>query len=191
MSDPVNQSYVCTICLAEITGDAAPVACPACNAVYHLECWEDNAGCGVYGCQHTPAIEPRSAAEIPGGYWGRTDKDCPQCGRTVAAAAIRCRHCGATFEKDPQETANYQSQLHMASRGASLRRMAILSFILCVVPCSAPLGIVVGGIWYAIKRDELRSIPSFFRALCLIGLSIAVIETAALSFFSMFFNRVP
>src|SRR5437762_1315151 len=77
---------VCAICLSAIMESDAKTACPACNAGYHAECWNENGGCAVYGCSQAPAVELRRAIEIPMSYWGQENKNCPKCGREILAA---------------------------------------------------------------------------------------------------------
>lgn len=170
--------HVCAICLTSIAPEDAPVACPACQAPYHLECWTENGGCGVYGCQHAPEVQLRTAMEIPVSYWGQEDKPCPACRRNIAAAAVRCRHCGATFSNaQPQEAESYQAKAALTARLPALRRTVIILFVLCALPFTAPLGAVGMTAWYSLRHRQIGALQSFYDALCKIGLLLGWFET--------------
>lgn len=50
---------VCPYCSVEIEQtDPNRVACSTCGAVHHGECWEENAGCTVFGCASAPGEGP-------------------------------------------------------------------------------------------------------------------------------------
>lgn len=190
MSEYAPQAPVCNLCLTQIAWGAPTVTCPACHAVYDAECWAENGGCGVYGCKESPAVEPRAAIEIPAGYWGRTDKDCPQCHRPIAAAAVRCRYCGATFASaTPLDAAKYEAERSSSTRHDKLRKMAVIIFILCALPCTAPIGLIWGSIWYALKRKSLKALPPISRVLCLVGIGVALLETSTILLVSLAYGR--
>lgn len=42
------------------TGSGADLAeCPACGTPHHHDCWVENGGCTVFGCEHAPADDPK------------------------------------------------------------------------------------------------------------------------------------
>ncbi|MGH2958782.1 MAG: SPOR domain-containing protein [Solirubrobacterales bacterium] len=43
----------CPYCRFEVRNEDA-VACDACQASHHVDCWDDNGGCAVYGCVNSP-----------------------------------------------------------------------------------------------------------------------------------------
>src|SRR5512138_2081358 len=88
---------LCAICQSSLEPPSELTRCPECQSAYHADCWQENGGCAIYGCAQVPATEGRAALEIPAAYWGQEEKPCPACGRQILAAAVRCRHCGATF----------------------------------------------------------------------------------------------
>jgi len=47
----------CPYCKAEIELGTVVVACDECGSPYHLECWNSDEGCAVYGCQGRIASE--------------------------------------------------------------------------------------------------------------------------------------
>jgi hypothetical protein len=186
MSDTAPPALVCTICLSPVESESEAVACPSCSAVYHRECWEENGGCGVYGCSQAPAVEPRGAMEIPAGFWGRQKKNCPVCQAEIAAAAVRCRQCGTTFESAvPVEAQAFQQKAKLDSVLPSARRHVITIFVLCVVTCTAPLGVIYGLVWWSTHRAAVRASPSLYGALCKIGLGVGALQILAIAVFCM------
>jgi hypothetical protein len=171
----------CAICLSPIGAAEATTVCPACQAVYHAECWEENGGCAVYGCAQVPAVEKRQGMEIPVSYWGQENKNCPSCGKEILAAAVRCRHCGAVFQSArPQEAAEFQQRTERAQRLPGIRRTVVALFVFSALPCLAPMGAVWGLIWYPAHREDLRALPSLYGAVAKIGLGIAIGQTVVL-----------
>jgi hypothetical protein len=149
-----------------------------CAARYHLDCWQENAGCALYGCPAAPQIEPRRSIEVPVSFWGQENKPCPSCGREILAAALRCRNCGATFSSaQPEDAEAFNQRAALAKRLPALRRTIVWIFILSVVPCSAPIGGLWGLIWYPLRRQDVRSLPALFPALCKIGIAVGLGQT--------------
>ncbi|MBI4860086.1 MAG: hypothetical protein HY815_07455 [Candidatus Riflebacteria bacterium] len=171
----------CGVCSTGMDQTEAAVSCPACSAAYHKDCWDENRGCAVYGCTAVPPTEPRSALEFTPAYWGRENKPCPACGREILAAALRCRHCGATFESArPQNAAEFSERTSLKSRMSELERNVIGVFVACSLPFTAPLGAVVGGGWFLLNRKDVSGMSSLYRALLKIGLGVGFVQTTGL-----------
>lgn len=186
-----NQSRTCAICLSPIESMADETECPACHAVYHLECWKENGGCAVYGCTQVTPTEKRQAIEIPVSYWGQENKNCPNCGKEILAAAVRCRHCGATFESArPQDTQEFQQRTALSQRLPSVRRKVVWLFVFSVVTFLAPIGAVWGIIWIPSHREELRALPAIYGALSKIGLALAITQTVGVVLLTLLFAVV-
>src|ERR1700689_4080854 len=94
---------LCAICQSPFAADDESTPCPACRSVYHSDCWQENGGGAGYGWPQVSPAEGRVALEIPAAYWGQEEKPCPRCKRQILAAAVRCRHCGATFSSSRPE----------------------------------------------------------------------------------------
>lgn len=167
----------CAICQSEIL-DAEPTqTCPECESKYHDDCWVENRGCAVYGCPQVPRTEHRDALEIPPSYWGRERKPCPKCGTEILAAAVRCRTCGTVFTSaEPMAADKFRAQQSLEERMPGLRRSVVVLLIFCLMPCSAPLGLIVGGFWYLGRRDDMASMPPLWRGLAKVGLTVAAGE---------------
>jgi hypothetical protein len=129
-----------------------------------------------------PAVESRQAIEIPMSYWGQENKPCPACGRQILAAAVRCRHCGATFASArPQGSAEFQRRTSMDRRLPEVRRLVVWMFVCCVVPLTSPVGAVWGAVWYPAHREEVEALPPLYRALCKIGIGAAIVLTVGVA----------
>lgn len=44
------QKNICTFCQTPIKNEEEELICPSCTSPYHIDCWEENKGCAVYGC---------------------------------------------------------------------------------------------------------------------------------------------
>ena len=182
------EGKVCAICFSPISADEARTACSECKTEYHADCWQENGGCAVYGCSKVPVVEQRSSVEIPVSYWGQENKNCPQCGQQILAAAKRCRHCGATFESArPQDAAEFQRQTDIAQKLPATKKMIVCLFILNVVTCLAPIGAIWGLIWLPANREEIRALPALYGALGKIGLAVGIGQTVALVAFTLLY----
>jgi hypothetical protein len=158
---------------------------------YHVECWQENGGCAIYGCSQVPTIEKRQALEIPVSYWGQENKQCPNCKREILAAAVRCRHCGAMFDSArPQDAAEFQQRTELTQRLPALRRTVVCLFVVSVLPCLAPIGAVWGAIWYPAHREDVQALPTLYGALCKIGLGVAIGQTVAMVLVTLLFSLV-
>lgn len=61
MSSDLN----CPYCLWPIKVDEAAEECAHCSARYHAECWNENGGCGTFGCPAWAASQTGQAAPPP------------------------------------------------------------------------------------------------------------------------------
>jgi hypothetical protein len=53
---PAATTSHCGVCHAAIGPAEETHCCPACNTVFHVECWTDNGGCSVYGCSQVNVL---------------------------------------------------------------------------------------------------------------------------------------
>ncbi|HXS68425.1 MAG TPA: RING finger protein, partial [Candidatus Polarisedimenticolia bacterium] len=158
-----SAEQVCAICLSSFTASDAKTSCPSCQAEYHTDCWTENGGCAVYGCSQAPVVESRRAIEIPMSYWGQENKNCPKCGQQILAAAVRCRHCGTTFESArPQEVDEFRQRTDLTGRLPAAKTMIVWIFVASVIPCFAPIGAVWGLIWSSTHKEEIRTLPTLY-----------------------------
>lgn len=174
---------LCPVCRSSAAD--ADVRCPDCHTRHHRECWEYNGGCAKYGCAAAPETEKISDLEVPVAYWGQNEKACPVCQNVIQAAALRCRHCGAVFDTaKPQDTAEFQNRRNVKDDQPGLRKAVIWLLIFCALPCTATLGLVVGGIWYYLNRGRIKTLPVQHAAIARIGLGVAALQTVLLLVFA-------
>lgn len=50
---------ICPYCRAEIKGSDHIQICSLCKTPHHLDCWQENKGCTVYGCNNAPPDEEK------------------------------------------------------------------------------------------------------------------------------------
>lgn len=180
---------ICLICQSTIERNEPKSVCTSCNRPYHIECWEQNKGCAVYGCPMVPTTEPLSELEIPVSYWGKEKKACPSCGEEILAAALRCSHCGAIFSSArPAALEEFQEEQQLKEEKATLQRNVILVFIFNMMIFTAPLGALLGFFWYKSKKKALKSLSNIYRTLAKIGLAVGITQTLLLILFGVIFS---
>ena len=180
---------VCAICQSPFGDEEVRTACPDCHAEYHADCWQENGGCAVYGCPQVPQVEARRSVEIPVSFWGQENKPCPACGREILAAAVRCRHCGATFASaQPEDREEFNQRAALDARLPKTRQWAIALFVLSILPCTAPVGGVWSLIWYPLHRQELAALPPIYPALTKIGIAVGLGQTVVLALMGMLYS---
>jgi hypothetical protein len=184
-----TDSALCAICQSSLSHGEEQTECPECRSAYHEECWLENGGCAVYGCAQVPPTEGRAALEIPAAYWGRENKPCPQCGKEILAAAVRCRHCGATFSSSrPEDSAEFHKREETIARLPALKRNAVLVFVFCALPCSALPASIAGLIWYMVNRDALGSAPTLYSGLAKVGLGVGFAQSVLVLLVALFYS---
>lgn len=168
----------CAICMTPVGPGDAATSCPSCAAPYHAECWTDNGGCAVYGCNMVPKTEGLKPLEIPPAFWGREDKDCPECGKQIMAMAVRCRHCGAQVEAKIEARSSYDRRQARKARAPKLRQMSILFLILSLLPFLSIVPAVAGTLYYRSNRDEIRRLPGSYDGYYRISIAVGTAQVA-------------
>lgn len=52
-----NDRKICGYCQSPIKNAGETVLCPGCKTPYHADCWSENKGCAVYGCNEKAEVE--------------------------------------------------------------------------------------------------------------------------------------
>ena len=186
------QPALCPVCQTPIGPEEERVACADCATRYHAECWALNQGCAVYGCAQVPPTEKWSELEIPAGHWGQEHKPCPACGGQILAAALRCRHCGATFASaDPQQLQDFRRQQAQAAALPRWRRCAVALFVCNIVPGLAPFAALAGLAWQLSRPREVAALPPLHRTLARLGIAIGCTQTALLLLMGALYAMKP
>lgn len=184
-----EKSRICPICKCPMKSDQLRTECPDCRTEYHSDCWQENGGCGVYGCKQVPLTEHRNSLEIPAAYWGQENKPCPVCGAVILATAVRCRHCGATFSSARPENADeHRQRKSLEERSPQIRRKIIWLFILSVIPFTAPLASIWGGFWCFSNHKDIKTLPTIYSAISYIALCAGIGQTIFIALMVMMFN---
>jgi hypothetical protein len=179
---PGELGRLCSVCQTSIAALERVGSCPACSSVHHDECWRENGGCAVYGCSLMPQTVKEVEAPTSGAWWGQDHKDCAQCGRSIRAAARRCKHCGAVFAS-PDPSASRISDPNPALRSASSTSLVVL--LTGMIPFTAPFCLAFGGAWAWRNQDTIRKLPSTARVQAAVGLIAATASTALLFLVAM------
>ena len=166
----------CALCQSGIAAAEATSSCPSCGAVYHRDCHEENGGCGNYGCPSVPQDAQQAASVVAPSVWGAERKDCPACSARIRAAAVRCRHCGAMFEtRDPMTIAEYQDAKHKKTHLQRLGTMAVMVLVGGVIPCTAPLILLIAPLIYWPQRRLVSDLSPMYRLFLYLGLSLSAV----------------
>jgi hypothetical protein len=168
----------CLICQSPLEPGEATADCPACQAHYHRDCWEENRGCAVYGCSRVPETDKLDSVEVPTGYWGQENKPCPACGQQILAVARRCRHCGTTFDNArPEDSAEFRQKMALRRQRSTAQSTVMVCFALCLLPCTAPLGALLTIAWSSSARAQVKDLPALYGGLVKLGILVAALET--------------
>jgi hypothetical protein len=151
----VAAGAVCPICQTEIAATEQAVTCPACDQVHHHECWSEIGGCGTYGCERAPALDKTDTEPARRSAWGDT-KDCPACGETIKATALRCRYCKTQFDTvDPLTARDLRRRARRQDEFRSLQKTTVAVFILSVIGLLTPIMIFVAPLVVLPRRKKL------------------------------------
>lgn len=181
----------CAVCQTPFAPGEKAVVCPSCRAPYHPECWQENRGCAIYGCPKAPPTEKRLDLELPVSYWGRERKPCPRCGQEILASAVRCRHCGALFDSaKPMDRTEFRSSQRVKDKLPGIRKAAVWLFVFCLIPCTAPIAVIICLAWYFANSREIPRLPALHQALAKLALIIGFGVTGLLILFVILFAIV-
>ena len=171
---------LCSICQTAIQAGEPIGPCPDCRSTFHEECWKENGGCAVYGCARMPqTVKDENPSFAPQSYWGQDEKLCPNCGKQIKVAAVRCRFCGTAFDSAvPMSKRELREKQSAKPVQESLKKTSITIFVCGIIPCLAPLTAILGGIWFLRHRKEIRKLPATNQVFSVVGLIASLVCTA-------------
>ena len=82
-------------------------------------------------------------------------------------------------------TLSYQGQ---GERLPGARRNIVVLFVLCVIPCAAPLAAIILAIWYWSNQETVRALPSLYGGLCKIALGLGIGQTVLIVIMVLLFS---
>jgi hypothetical protein len=176
---PAEAGPICAICQVGINPGELIGGCPACKSNFHDECWKENGGCAVYGCAKMPqTVKDENPSLQPQSYWGQDEKICPNCTKAIKVAAVRCRHCGTSFDSAaPMSRRELQEKKKSVPVMEGLRKTSVTVFVCGIIPFLAPFTAVIGGIWFLSRRAEIRKLPATNQVFCYVGLIASIVVT--------------
>src|SRR5262249_7684314 len=130
----------CPICQTQVVRGESIVACPACELSYHEECWEENGGCGAYGCAEAPEAGKPKAADPGAVHWGDATKKCPSCRSEIKGQALVCMHCKAQFwTRDPISRQQWEGREYTGHELTKVRNAMMGVFVASACGCLFPI----------------------------------------------------
>jgi hypothetical protein len=165
----------CSLCHTPLEEIAPRHICQGCQSIAHADCWNENCGCGTYGCPNAPDVSKQASAESPT-WWGQETKICPQCGQEIKAAALRCRHCQTVFPTAaPMTREGLRAVQNQAQAGDQHKVWAVLLFAGGLIPFLAPVAALLGAcLWLAFPL-VIKSLPPLHKLLARIGLILSLV----------------
>jgi len=141
----------CTVCGEAIGLGEVVRNCKGCGEPSHDHCWQSNGGCGTAACPNAPlpkierppaAAAAAAAATAPPPASAAGTKFCQFCGEKIAAAAVKCRHCGEFLSRGPHARGGAPKTSGLAI--ASLVCGIVSSFLCCYGMPTSIAAIVMG-----------------------------------------------
>ncbi|HEX9060307.1 MAG TPA: hypothetical protein VF941_09015 [Clostridia bacterium] len=180
----------CSICQGELSGFEIR-RCPQCKNEFHIDCWDENGGCGTPGCEFLPHKAVKSEQQYEQtSYWGAATKVCPACGEEIEVNTISCPHCKEVFDTiDPVSRDTYkESKSIRRYNKPSTHPIAITIFICGLIGCTAPINLIAGGIWFFKNVGTLKTEYPQGYFLAMAGLILSALYTFVMIivFFSNF-----
>lgn len=156
----------CAICKGPILTDDKIKKCDNCQNEFHLECWNENGGCGIPGCSNVPTVRKKI---------GETTKICPACGEKINLDATICPFCNERFDTiAPITSAELKGRYTESKPKPPERKGAIAVLIFGLLGITAPFNLLIGGIWYSQNKKILKEESPLLNILAVVGLSVSV-----------------
>ena len=173
MQPQVQSIAVCQICLHPICEGEETAACPDCKTSYHRECRDELGGCATYGC--VQMVEIRKTEEPADGWWGTSEKKCPMCAETIPVSSLECPYCHTAFDEIRPISREELLTVGDDSSKQAYRKRAICLLIFSVAGVTSPLALLIGGLWYLARREQIGRAGPMIRATVLMSLAICLV----------------
>lgn len=156
----------CLICRSPIQPEEDLTQCDHCSNEFHLECWNENGGCGTTGCPNVPTVKKQL---------GTSTKVCPACGEKIRLDDLVCPYCNERFDTIAPVTVDELKNRYTKERPViNERKGAIAVLIFGLLGITAPFDLIFGGIWYYQNRKILKETSPLHNILSVVGLSVSV-----------------
>lgn len=178
---PREAGKLCAICQTAIDRGAEVGRCPECESPFHIECWNENGGCATYGCKLMPETVKETDPLAPQTHWGQEEKECPMCAEKIKVAATRCKHCKTVFDSAaPITRTEFAARVKRHHQQKDGKRAVTVIFVLGLLPCTAPMCLLFGGLWMLGNKEVVRKLPATHQAFGWVGLGAAAMTSTAL-----------
>lgn len=189
--DSITKDKLCPYCKTNCTIGEPADFCPSCKTAHHPECWQENHGCAMFGCEQAPDTEKFSEMEIPISYWGKNNKPCPSCGKEIIATAIRCRNCGACFKTArPIDENEYEQQQEIKKQIPPKKKIIVILFVFNMIPVFAPFAAIISLFWFHINKKVILLLPNINQVLIKIGIIVGFTQTIIILLMTVLYSLI-
>jgi hypothetical protein len=147
----------------DIHENETAVVCDKCKTEYHEDCWKENGGCAIYGCENSPKVMKDSHEQKD-----FTERICPACKEKISQFDSRCPIC-----RTPIGTGDVIGSAQEPPLFGSYKA-GIYIFVLCLLGCTAPFALIYGAIWYSQNKEGLKQSNPTLHTLIPVGFAVAV-----------------
>jgi hypothetical protein len=147
----------CSICQTTVGAGEPALGCRVCDLPYHAECWEEYGGCAAYGCENAPKVEKKPE---------EARKECPFCGESIPAKALRCPSCRERFEDArPVDREEYINDIIQEPKRKQTRAKALALLTLALIPCAGPVTLIIGAMWFQSGKRDFDEAGELYRVM--------------------------
>ena len=169
----------CPYCQTNIKNKDEATFCKACGTGHHKDCWKENGGCAVYGCEENPTFSKSATVDIftpeqstvndlaedqiDVGNMSVSDlknlltKECIHCGVKIEQNSVYCRFCGKSQNEPKETTTNFEEEFkNNYKQKVREKRRRIIPLIISITVIAVLMGVVVISV--------IKSLDSYFNS---------------------------